>query len=332
MVSGRALLLVLIIPLVAAAATIHPAFAEHQRVLVVMSYHEDYTWTRDIREGIESRLAARCELEFFYMDTKHNLAAGAQKAREALALFNQFKPHGVIAADDNAQALFVVPHLRDMVDTPVIFCGVNAAPEAYGYPAKNVTGVLERQHFRETIAFAQMLRPSIRTVGIMMCPTPTTEALQDQIKKEEASYPAQILPTTLVLTFEKALQEAARLRSECDALVLNNLNGLLDENGKPMPEKDIFGPLTKRFGKMTIGILPDHVKYGALLTVANSGVEQGDLAAEMLLKCLQGTPVKALPITRNRKGQRMINLKMMRALGIQPAPATLVGATFYDGE
>lgn len=332
MVGGRTLLLLFVLTLMAAAATSRPAFAQRQRVLVIMSYEEEYVWEQDIRRGIQAGLGAHCELRFFYMDTKHHLAGGAQKAREALALFNRFKPHGVIAADDNAQSLFVVPYLRNRVDTPVIFCGVNAAPDTYGYPAKNVTGVLERQHFRETIAFAQMLQPSIRTVGFLMRPTPTTEALQDQIEKERASYPTRILPTTPVHTFEKAMQAVERLRSECDALVLNNLNGLLDDNGKPMEERKIFGPLARRFGKMPLGTIPVHVEYGALLTVANSGVEQGSLAAEMLLKCLRGTPIKDLPITRNRKGQRMINLKVMRALGIQPVPAILVGVTFYEGE
>lgn len=332
MVSGRSLLLVLIIPLVAAAATSRPVFAQRQRVLVVMSYHESYPWTRDIREGIEARLAARCELEFFYMDTKRDLASGARKGREALARAKVFKPHGIIAADDNAQALFVVPHLRDKVDTPVIFCGVNAAPDTYGYPARNVTGVLERLHIRETIAFAQMLQAGIRNVAFLLRPTPTATAIAEQINSERGTYPAHSLPISEVNTLAEAKQEVERLRRLCDALYMVNLHELPDEAGVSISEAEMIGLLSKRFGKVTMSSSPFHVEAGVLLTVASSGVEQGDQAAAMLLKCLQGTPIETLPITRNHKGQRMINLKVMRALGIQTAPASLVGATFYDGE
>jgi ABC-type uncharacterized transport system substrate-binding protein len=326
------LFLTLSMGLVVAFAPVNDPLAHACRILVVMSYEETYLWEGKIRQGIEAVLAPRCELRFFYMDTKRNLAGGAQKAREAFQLYQEYTPHGVIAADDNAQSLFVVPYLRNKVTTPVIFCGVNAPPDTYGYPADNVSGVLERQHFRETIAFAQMLKPDIRTVAILMRRTPTTDALRQQIQREIDSYPARILPTILVQTLKEAEQEIQRLSSECDAFILTNLNGLADENDTPMPEGAVFGQLTKRFDMPILGAIPDHVKYGALLTVASSGIEQGNLAAEMMVQCLEGVPVADLAITRNQKGQRMINLTAMRTLGIRPIPAVLVGVTFYDGE
>lgn len=332
MVGVRTLLLLLLLTLVAAAATSRPALAQRQRVLVIMSYDEGYVWEQDIRSGIQTLLAMQTQLRFFYMNTKNDFPGGGHKARAALAVFNEFKPHGVIAVDDNAQALFVVPYLRNKVDTPVIFCGVNAEPEAYGYPAANVTGVLERLHIRETIAFAQMLSSEIKTMGFLTRPNPTAAAILAQIESERTSYPVNALPISQVNTFKEAVEAVDRLRQRCDALYLVNLNGLLDEKGAPMLEPDLIGPLCKRFGKPTMGSSPYHVKGGALLTVANSGQEQGELAATMLITHFGGTPLVELPISHNRKGQRMINLNTMRALGIHPVPATLVGVTFYEGQ
>jgi ABC-type uncharacterized transport system substrate-binding protein len=332
MARGSKLLLILSIGLMVTLAPLCSPLADACRILIVMSYEESYIWERDIRRGIEASLSSRCKLRFFYMDTKRNLAGGVRKAREAFELYQAYKPHGVIAADDSAQSLFVVPYLRNKVATPVIFCGVNALPDTYGYPADNVSGVLERQHFRETIAFAQMLKPSIRTIGIMMRPTPTTDALQQQIEREIDSYPARILPTALVRTLTEAEREIERLRGECDAFVFTNLNGLATENGAPMAVETIFTHLAQRVDKPILGAVPEHIKYGALLTVASSGIEQGSQAAGMMVQCLEGVPIADLPITRNRKGQRMINLKVMRTLGIRPTPAVLVGASFYEGE
>ncbi|MEJ2638947.1 MAG: ABC transporter substrate binding protein [Desulfosarcinaceae bacterium] len=332
MARGSTLLLILSIGLVVTVAPLCPHPADACRILVVMSYNESYIWEKDIRRGIEAALSPRCELRFFYMDTKHNLAGGARKAREAFELYQTYKPSGVIAADDNAQSLFVVPYLRNKVATPVIFCGVNASPDTYGYPTDNVSGVLERQHFRETIAFAQMLKPDIHSIAIMMRQTPTTAALRQQIKREIDSYPARILATIQVKTLREAEQALKKLGSECDAVILTNLNGLADENDTPITEEAAFSYLTKGFDRPILGAIPDHVKYGALLTVASSGIEQGNLAAGMMVQCLEGTPVADLPIARNLKGQRLINLKTMRALGIHPIPAVLVGVRFYEGK
>ena len=98
------------------------ARAARLKVLIIMSYDQTYTWVTELKEGMEPVLAETCEVKYFYMDTKRNLAGGHRKAKEAYALYQAFQPDGVIAADDNAQSMFVVPYLRDKVKPPVIFC------------------------------------------------------------------------------------------------------------------------------------------------------------------------------------------------------------------
>ena len=128
------------------------ALAEERfKVLVVFSYEQDYLWEVEIREEIEKVFSPYADLTFFYMNTKVALENGSEKAVEAFSLYQQLQPDGVIAVDDNAQSLFVVPYLKNRVSTPVIFCGVNADPKAYGYPAENVSGILERYHFEEIL-------------------------------------------------------------------------------------------------------------------------------------------------------------------------------------
>lgn len=136
------------------------------KVLAVMSYDEKYAWGLEIKEGIDSVLAKTCTLEYVWLDTKRNLAGGDEKAKQAYELYQKFQPDGVIAADDNAQSMFVVPYLRGKVKTPVMFCGVNGEPQDYGYPAANVSGILERLHIRNSIAYAQQLIPSIKKSGL----------------------------------------------------------------------------------------------------------------------------------------------------------------------
>ena len=134
-------------------------------VLVVMSYEQNNPWCKEIKEGIETALNDQYKATYFYMDTKINMAGGKGKASEAYALYQKLQPKGVIAADDNAQWMFVIPYLKNKVNTPVMFCGVNAEAEKYGYPTSNVSGILERGHIKESITFFKQLVSEAETIG-----------------------------------------------------------------------------------------------------------------------------------------------------------------------
>ncbi len=308
------------------------AFGNEFRVLAVMSYEKDYPWVKAISKGIRKVLAADCELRFFYLDTKKNLQSGPEKARQAYQLFQSWRPDGVIAADDNAQVLFVVPYLRNQVETPVMFCGVNAEPEQYGYPAANVSGILERLHIRESIAFALQLAPTIRSVGYIFKESPVADLIAAQIEAEKESYPARSVAIKRPATLEQALRMTRELRQRCDLLFVETLEGVLDDNGRPMRSQDIIPRIVRTFGKPTIGADEHAVRYGVLCSVIKSGEEQGRVAASKLLAAMRGTPVTEIPITRNHLGKRMLNVTSMRQLGIHPQPIVLRGVQLVKTE
>jgi ABC-type uncharacterized transport system substrate-binding protein len=295
------------------------------RVLVVMSYHQGMPWVDEITEGITSVLGADAEVKYVYMDTRRNLRAGPEKAKEAFAAYQAFRPDGVIAADDNAQSFFVVPYLKEKVRTPVMFCGVNAAPEVYGYPAANVSGVLERAHVGESVALIQQLVPSVKTMGYMAKDSPTGREMFQVIKDESDAYPVRSAAFRLPGTMAEANAMAVELRKTCDALFIVAMDGLPDENGVPLTEKEIIPEIADIFGKPTTS--PDlfNVRAGLLCAVIKTGQEQGRLAARMLLKAMQKTPVAAIPVTRNHEGKRVINVTALKKLGLNPRLNALIG-------
>jgi ABC-type uncharacterized transport system substrate-binding protein len=291
-----------------------------------MSYEEANPWCMEIKEGIDSVLSGACELTYFYMDTKMDFEGGGKKAAEAYAIYQKIQPHGVIAADDNAQWMFVAPYLKDKVNTPVMFCGVNAEAHEYGYPAANVSGTLERGHIRESIAFAKQLLPSIKTIGFMAKSSPSGKALWEQVKSESDTYLAQFTTFELVSNLKELVAAQKRLKEQCDVIYLDSMEGIIDDKGKPLDNKEITEHLKKAFDKPIIGANQYHVEQGALCAVVKTGQEQGSTAAEMLLKALQGKAVAEIPITRNYKGRRVINVTVMETLAIKPRPIVLLGA------
>jgi len=321
--------LVMVWSLTAAFPTAH---AKQYDVLVVMSYEENYPWVVELRKGIEASFNEQVRIHYFYLNTKKEFGNGPKRAEEAYALFSSLKPDGVIVADDDGQTMFVVPYLKDRCDTPVIFCGVNADPAVYGYPAKNVTGVLERELIKESLLFLKQLDPSVKTIGFISTDTPTTRAVESQILSEAKDYPMKYVGLRTARTMDDAMQAVKDLKTKCDALLYITMEGLQDETGKPLSDKQILSALAKTFGKPVITNGEFRVRYGALSAVSKTGVETGDLAAGMLLKAMQGTPIKDLPVTRNRFGYRLINVDTMAGLGIKPKAMLVRSATLVRTE
>jgi ABC-type uncharacterized transport system substrate-binding protein len=299
--------------------------AASYKILVVMSYEEENPWCIQIKEGIDSVFAGNSDIKYFYMDTKKNIEGGDQKAKEAYALYIRFRPDGVIVADDNAQSMFVLPYLKDKVKTPVMFCAVNEEPEKYGYPASNVSGILERDFISESIAFAKQLVPSINTVWFLAKDSPSGRAIRKQVEIESDTYLAKFAGFKLVKTMKETLAVLEEYKKTCDALFITSTNGILDTDGQPLDNEQVTKTVAKYYKKPLIGANDFHVRYGVLCAVVKSGDAQGRMSAKMLLKAIKGTPIKHIPVTVNKYGKRMLNVTAMKELGVRPKRRVLVG-------
>jgi ABC-type uncharacterized transport system substrate-binding protein len=301
--------------------------ASEFKILVVMSYEEDNPWCMEIKEGIESVLGKKSDITYFYMNTKANFKGGTGKAAEAYELFKRIKPHGVITADDDAQTMFVLPYLMNRTDVPIMFCGVNAEAKQYGFPAKNVSGVLERAHVSESIAFLKQLLPPVKRIGFIVNNVPAGKALNLQVDAEKGKYLAAVSSFKLVSTVAELRKTAEMLSKTTDAIYVDSLEGITDDQQRPLTNKEIFKILRESYRKPVIGANSYHVEQGALCAVVKTGQEQGETAANQLLLAMSGTKVSDIKVTQNNRGRRLINVDTMEAFGITPRPIVMVGAT-----
>ena len=302
------------------------AIAAEFKVLVVMSYEGDNPWVKEIREGIELVLSPSSEIRYFYMNTKTDRASGPKRAEEAYALFQQFQPDGVIAADDDAQAMFVVPFLKDKTDKPVMFNGVNAEPNQYGFPSRNVSGVLERAHVRESLSFIKQLLPSVQNICFLTNNVPPGQSLRAQVMRERDSYPATVSDFHLVSTISALAELKPSLNASCDALFIDSLEGMTDQSGKSLTNVEISQLLKDIYRGPLLAGNRYQVEQGALAAVVKTGQEQGEKSAEMLLQAMRGKPVATIPIMQNVQGQRIINVTELERRGITLKPIVLRGA------
>lgn len=293
------------------------------KVLVVMSYDDQLEWQKEIQRGVESVLSKSCDLRFFNLNSRYDFENAKSKAQEAFQLYQEFQPDGVIASDDNAQTLFVIPYLRNKTDKPVVFCGVNADPAAYEYPAKNVTGILERVHFKESIALLQLIDPSVKKITFVMGDNNTATAFMDQAKTEQKEYTAEILDIKKIKTLEEGLEYIQRVSPQTDAFFIENINGVKTAAGETPKEKDMVQQLVAQCRKPTFAPNEYTIKNGVLCGVTKTGIEQGGTAGEMLLRAMKGAPISEIPIIQNHDGQAIINVTTLKDLGLKPPSSVL---------
>lgn len=58
-------------------------------------------------------------------------------------------------------------------DVPIVFSGVNKDPQTYGFDGSgNVTGVLEKEHFVESVRLLQAVVPGVRRIAAVFDDAP----------------------------------------------------------------------------------------------------------------------------------------------------------------
>ncbi|WP_176724236.1 ABC transporter substrate-binding protein [Desulfoplanes formicivorans] len=305
--------------------TAMPAKASKPHILVVMSHEQDCPWVQELSAGIQEVLGTTCDLSWEYMDATTHPQALSRKGKQIFEKFRHTPLAGILAADDAAQAHFVVPFIKDKSALPTIFVGVEKSPLTYGYPAQNVTGILKRHHLAQTLSFARMLIPNAYSVAFMLRETEAQQGLVQEIHDQSRTFPLQLISINQPATLEEALTMAADLRGKTDLLFVASLDGLVDEKGTPLLARDILSRIDLAFGKPILGATERQVLQGALLAVTQDGHIQGKIAASMLREALDGTPIQDIPIRTDIPGKRILNIAAMRALGINPKPAVLVG-------
>jgi ABC-type uncharacterized transport system substrate-binding protein len=295
-----------------------------KRVLVVHSYNPGYIWTDAVAQGVQEGLRGiRTTVETLYLDAKRDQdpVSLKAKAQSFLQRIEAWKPQVVITSDDAAQAYLVQPHLKGRASPQVIFCGVNAPLETYGFPAANVSGVRERWHFRESFALFKKLVPGAKRVALLTDGSDSSShVLADlrQDQRQNGPYSLKLIAVDQAETFQQWQRKVQSYQSRADALALGIYHSLRDERtGRTVPPEAVIAWAKTANRLPTIGFTDYAVANGLLCGVLESAHEQGYLAGIMASEVLKKkVAAGALPVRTNVRGTVLLNLKVAEQLGI----------------
>lgn len=298
-----------------------PAHAAPPKVLIVHSYHaEQQEHVVEMTKGIEEALAGvECQLRFFHMDTKRRTSEEWKRAagQEAKRIVAEFRPDVVIAMDDNAQQYFAKDFAGDPAPPFFVFGGVNDDPARYGFPAANVTGVLERPNVLESIELLQKILPGANKLLILADKSETTDPLIAYCKT--LNLPVTVVAYEQPLTLAEWQAVLDRYRTQVDAVGLYVIRTIARSDTDPskVPEQELVRRINEDFKLPTVGFYDSAAASGLLCGVSVSMREQGRAAGQIARELLAGKKPTDITVKPTDHGRIQLNLRTAEHLGIQ---------------
>lgn len=286
-----------------------------KKILHVASYHAGYEWTDGVNRGIETELKDKgIEYKVFYMDTKRNPTEAWKKTEAAKAkiFLEEFKPDVVITSDDDAAKYLIVPNYKD-ADLPFVFCGINGDASPYGFPYKNVTGMVEVELIHIIIEHLKKYAKGER-IGTL-----TMEGVSG--RKIVQNY-TDILKIPVVQSYfaknsDEWKEDFLKLQTEVDMLIV--LNYMITADWDMQAATDFVAQNTR----IPTGATFPWVMPFALLGITSIPEEQGLWSAQTALKILDGTKPADIAVTENKEWKLFINMRIADKLGVKFSTALL---------
>lgn len=216
-------------------------FSTADKVLIINSYHSDYTWSAECRQGFDEHVDPKHDVDYFEMDTKRIPSNEfRQKALSALDEVQRRKPDIVVLMDDNA--LRLLGDSISKLNIPVVFMGINSNPRLYfssGVLPQNVTGVLERPLLeRSAASIFHILTPKTKKILLMMDNGVTSDAIiQTSLYGKSVIHRSNyVVDTYLTNSYSDWKNKVNTISAkDYDALIISNYAALKDDNDKHVP-------------------------------------------------------------------------------------------------
>ena len=291
------------------------------KILVVHSYHQDQQeHVVEMDKGIADSLHdVQCQVRSFYMDTKRKTEEQWKQAagQQAKTIMEQYRPEVVITMDDNAQKYFAQDYAGKPGPPWFVFSGVNKEPEVYGFPATNVTGVLERPNVLESINLLLKIQPQVKRLLIMADKSATTDPLIAYCKT--LSLPVEVVAyeQPLTLTEWKAFLEAYHNRIDAVGLYVLRTISRSHTDSTKVDEQELVEMINQTYHLPTVGFFDSAAESGVLCAVSVSMREQGEAAGRIAREILAGKRPKDFQVRPSDLGRIQLNLRTAEHLNIQ---------------
>ncbi len=290
-----------------------------QEVLVLHSYHPGYRWTDDIQAGIKTVFDARApqaELDIQYLDTKRY--SDEFYYQQLLSTFRHKyrnrKFDLIISSDDNAFNFLLKYRDQLFPDVPVVFCGVNYFDPERISGLTGITGINEEANIRDGILFALRQHPKTEEVLIITDTTTTGAKVRSTL--------TQLLPT-LPASVDYRIEDDRTLEEIIDIASNMKPNSLIyitifirDSIGEFYEFDQLPAQVLKKTSLPVYATWDFNLGQGVVGGLLTSGYFQGEAAAKVALRILEGEDADTIPPLLTSPNRYMFDYPVLERLGI----------------
>ncbi len=273
----------------------------NQNVLILNSYHQGFSWTREQTEGIIDMLQESGHNFSFrveYMDWKnYNTADNINY----LVDYYHYKYHNelidiIITTDDVALEFALKYRTKLFSDAPVVFSGVNMEGVqriTKGYD--RVTGVVEVINPMQTLKIAKKINPSLKNIYLLNDNSEsglsTSHIMTNTINEYD---PSLSVVSWNNLPFEEAVRKAGELDDQSIIMIGTYFR---DINDKLYDNSYVTMEICENSNVPVYQIYDFGIDYGIVGGTMLSGRIQGEKAAEIAFRILGGEDPNQIQIT-----------------------------------
>ena len=197
----------------------------------------------------------------------------------------------------------------------VIYAGVYS-PETMNVGGKRATGI------SSTVSIGTMLRKlksisDLKNIGIVFNKTEKDSIIQ---AREVKKFEKKLGFKTVLISISSGKMEGDKIAT-CDALLLTSCSA-----GMCKPHLPEIVKLARESKVPTVALISG-AESMVVMTLAPSATEQGQKAAEMLRKVLEGESIANIPPLDPEEVELIVNLKEARGMGIEMSAEILDSAT-----
>ncbi|WP_249901214.1 ABC transporter substrate binding protein [Paenibacillus sp. PK3_47] len=290
-----------------------------QNVLVLHSYQKGFAWTDDQGDGIEKHLNHTSNPPIVYTEfmdwkrypSKENL----EQFYHMIKLKYQSVHIDAVITTDDAAMNFAMEYRRELLnDAPIIFSGINKLGVDAIPDKRNITGVIEEIDPTETIRMAMEINPSIRNVYVIFDNSEsglsTGKITMDRIKSMD--HGLQVFPMNQYST-EEIISRTANLPPDSIVLMTTYYS---DSTGRII-EFDRFSSELGRSSAVPVYHIYDFsLNHGAFGGSLISGTIEGETAADLALRVLQGEKADDIPVVADSSMRRVFDYRELERFDV----------------
>jgi len=292
---------------------------ELPRVLVLNSYHPGFEWTETIVSGIRSEFEKTepdIELTLEYMDTKkYDPTEIFPYLKELYQLKYQKVRFDVIITTDNDALDFLLMNRNQLFPgVPVVFTAFNNLNDSLIAGHTGITGVVEDFDIKGTLDLALHLHPGTENVAVISDITSTDAANRERLEQIKPEFEERLNFIDLAGLSVADLQIALTQLPKNTVILLFNLYRLAQ--GDVFTLEEGITLISESSNLPIYSMWESRVKSGILGGIVISGEMQGQYAAKMAIRIMNGETPADIPILRESPNIPMFNYAQLQRFGL----------------